>query len=93
MYIVRIWDTDTVYKGKRIYVAGANAVTGEHWGIIPVFIKDLDYARDFAMKDLLVKAHFKKDKAVHINEPFIKENLFGLSYFSDGRVEVLSLEK
>ncbi len=93
VYIVRIWDTDTVYKGKRIYVAGANAVTGEHWGIIPVFIKDLDYARDFAMKDLLVKAHFKKDKAVHINEPFIKENLFGHSYFSDGRAEVLSLDE
>jgi len=58
VYILRIWDTDTVYKGKRIYVAGANAITGEQWGIIPVFIKDLDHARDFVVKDLLMNLYF-----------------------------------
>jgi len=62
-------------------------------GIIPVFIKDLDHARDFAVKDLQVKAHLKRDNPVQVNEPFIKENLFGYSYFSDGKAEVLYLEK
>ncbi|SFV61369.1 DedA protein [hydrothermal vent metagenome] len=90
---MRIWNTDTVYRGKRVYVAGANAITGEQWGIIPVFIKDLDHARDSVVKDLLMKTHLKRDKPVQVDEPFIKENLFGHSYFSDGRAEVLSLEK
>ncbi|AKF24922.1 hypothetical protein YH65_05595 [Sulfurovum lithotrophicum] len=93
LYILRIWDTDAFYKGKQIYVAGANAITGKYWGIIPVFIKDLDHARDFVVKDLQVKAHVKRDKPVQINEPFIKENLFGHSYFSDGKAEMLSFWK
>ncbi|ADN08900.1 bifunctional DedA family/phosphatase PAP2 family protein [Sulfurimonas autotrophica] len=93
LYILQIWDTNALYKGKRVYVTGANAIVGERWGIIPVFIKDLDDARDFVVKDLLMKAHFKKDKPVQINKPFIKENLFGDSYFSDGGAEVLLLEK
>jgi len=30
--IVRIWDTDALYKDKRVYVAGANAIAGKRWG-------------------------------------------------------------
>jgi len=93
LYILRIWSTDVLYKGKQVYVSGANAITGKRWGIIPVFVKDLDHARDFAVKDLQAKAHVKRDKPIQINEPFIKENLLGHSYFSNGKVEVLSLEE
>jgi len=93
LYLLRIWNTDTLYKSRQVYVAGANAITGEHWGIVPVFIKDLDHARDFVMKDFQMKAYLKRNKSIQINEPFIKENLFGHSYFSDGRAEVLVLEE
>jgi len=92
-YILRIWSTEALYQSKHIYIAGANAIIGEQWDIIPIFIKDLDNARNFAVKDFLTKLYFKKLQPIQLNEPFIKENFFGQSYFSDGQADVLSLEK
>jgi len=91
-YILRIWHTGALYKGKQVYVAGANAITGKRWGIIPVFIKDLDHARDLTAKEIQTNLHTKIEKSIHVNEPFIKENLLGCSYFSNGKANVLLIE-
>ena len=92
-YILRIWNTEVLYNTKHVYIAGANAIIGRQWGIIPIFIKDLDHARNFVLKGLLKGLHFKRLQSVQINKPFIKENFFGQSYFSDGKADVLSFGK
>ncbi|WP_294958015.1 bifunctional DedA family/phosphatase PAP2 family protein [Sulfurovum sp.] len=92
-YLLKIWCTDVSCKGKKVYVAGANAITGKQWGVIPVFITDMDEAKAFVVKELHENTNIKRDKPIQVNAPFVKENLFGHSYFSDGKIEVLSLEK
>ncbi len=89
LYLLKIWSSDASYKGKQVYVAGVNAITDKRWGIVPVFIKDLDQAKEFVANQLQIKADVEMAKPITMYEPFVKENLFGNTYFSDAKVEVL----
>ena len=91
-YLLRIWGTHRIYENKDVYVAGTNAIVNWRWGIIPVFMKDIDSARDFASNDLQEDLHAQMRKTLQVNTPFIKEDLLGHSYFSDGKVPIFLID-
>ncbi len=89
--LLRLWKSDVRYKGKQLYVAGADAISGWRWDIVPRYILDMDEARDAVADDLQRHLPVLRRDTLKLNPPLIGKHLFTESWFSDGEAVVLEV--
>ncbi len=86
IYLLKIWPTPLRYRGKAIYLAAADAVTGFRWGLLPILTEDPGMAGYFALKSLKKMFPDLRTETVAVDTPHIRKRLFEEPYFDSGKV-------
>jgi membrane protein DedA with SNARE-associated domain/membrane-associated phospholipid phosphatase len=90
---VKMWRTNFLLKnGNTVYVSLANANNGFKWGIIPKIAPDLDAERERFYIDLNRTGKIENHRTAQLVKPLIGKNFMGDSFFTDGKVYIISVQ-
>ncbi len=89
----RFWRTPYVTdEGERVYVGTASLDTHIKWFVTHAISPDIDQERENLTHDLLQGGNVERFNTVQLVSPEVGENIFGDSFFTDGKAYVIDLK-